>query len=168
MYFEYDTGVSADEDHVTSHRLVRVEHYGKGAPAFSKRYTRSRPVPAITGAFMSVSRPWYEKLGGFTEDFVFGSYEDADLCLKSLSAGVAAWIHDFRLWHMEGKGSTRLAVHEGGSHVNRALFSERWEAFIGTGLEGPNPSHPLLQGPLEPDTTLARASSKSSAQRGRA
>jgi len=167
MYFEYDNGVSADEAHVTSHRLVRVEHYGKGAPAFSNRYTKSRPVPAITGAFMSVSRPWYEKLGGFTEDFVFGSYEDADLCLKSLSAGVAAWIHDFRLWHMEGKGSTRLAVHEGGAHVNRSLFSERWEAFIGTGLEGPNPSHPLLKCPLEPDTALARASSNSSAQRGR-
>jgi hypothetical protein len=145
MYFEYDMGLSADENQMTSRRLVRIEHYGKGAPAFSNRYTRSRPVPAVTGAFVSAARGWFEKLGGFTEDFVFGHYEDADLCLKSLSAGVAPWIHDLRLWHMEGKGSTRLAVHEGGSHVNRSLFSERWEAFIDTGLEGPNPNHPLLR-----------------------
>jgi len=167
MYFEYDKCVSLDEAHIGSHRLVRVEHYGKGAPAFSNRYTRSRPVPAITGAFMSASRAWYEKLGGFTEDFVFGHYEDADLCLKSLSAGVAPWIHDLRLWHMEGKGSTRLAVHEGGSHVNRALFSERWADFIDRGLQGPDPSHPLLQDPRESDID-ARARAPASSSRGHA
>ena len=69
------------------------------------RFTAPRPVPAVTGAFMSVDRGWFEKLGGFTEDYVFGHYEDADLCLKSIQAGAVPWIHDIRLWHLEGQGS---------------------------------------------------------------
>ena len=144
MYFEYDVGLSGDATAVTGRRMVRVEHYGKGAPAWSKEFIQPRPVPAVTGAFISMSRAWYEKLGGFTEDFVFGHYEDADLCLKSISAGVAPWIHDIRLWHLEGKGSTRLPVHEGGSYVNRGIFSDRWDSMISAGLEGKHPTHPLL------------------------
>jgi hypothetical protein len=93
---------------------------------------------------MSINRPWYEKLGGFTEDFVFGHYEDADLCLKSIFAGTAPWIHDIRLWHLEGKGSTRLPVHEGGSYVNRGIFSDRWDSMISNGLQGRRPTHRLL------------------------
>jgi len=147
MYFEFDTGLSVDPKGMSAQRLVRVEHYGKGAPAWSERFTRSRPVPAVTGAFISAARPWYEKLGGFTEDYVFGHYEDADLCLKSIAAGAAPWIHDIKLWHLEGKGSTRLPVHAGGSYVNRAMFSERWDDVIAAGLEGPTPSHELLQPP---------------------
>lgn len=145
MYFEFDVALSIDQTALTGRRLARVEHYGKGTPDWSDRYTRPRPVPAVTGAFISAQRGWYEKIGGFTEDFVFGHYEDADLCLKSLSAGVAPWIHDIRLWHLEGKGSTRLPVHEGGSCVNRAIFSDRWNATIADGLEGPEPTHPLLR-----------------------
>jgi len=144
MYFEFDMGLSVDKSAMSAKRMVRVEHYGKGSPAWSKKYTQSRPVPAVTGAFISADRAWYEQLGGFTEDFVFGHYEDADLCLKSIAAGVAPWIHDIQLWHLEGKGSKRLPVHEGGSYVNRTIFSERWEALISDGLEGPNPKHPLL------------------------
>jgi len=144
MYFEYDVGLSGDAAMMTGRRMVRVEHYGKGNPSWSQEFTQSRPVPAVTGAFISMNRAWYEKLGGFTEDFVFGHYEDADLCLKSISAGVAPWIHDIRMWHLEGKGSTRLPVHEGGSYVNRGIFSDRWDAVISAGLDGRRPSHPLL------------------------
>jgi GT2 family glycosyltransferase len=144
MYFEFDTGLSVEHTAMTAKRMVRVEHYGKGTPAWSTQFTSPRPIPAVTGAFISADRTWFEKLGGFTEDFVFGHYEDADLCLKSLQAGVAPWIHDVKLYHLEGKGSTRLPVHQGGSYVNRALFSSRWDALISDGLHGANPTHPLL------------------------
>jgi GT2 family glycosyltransferase len=154
MHFEYDTGLTVDKSAVSGRRMVRVEHYGKGAPAWSAEFTRPRPVPAVSGAFISLNRAWYEKLGGFTEDFIFGHYEDADLCLKSISAGVAPWMHDIRLWHLEGKGSIRLPVHEGGSYVNRAIFSERWDGVIAAGLEGRSPSHPLMQEPAKIKTPL--------------
>jgi GT2 family glycosyltransferase len=145
MYFEVDTRVSFDRNRTACSHLIRVEHYGKGAPAETPELTRARPVPAVTGAFISADRAWFEKLGGFTEDYVFGHYEDADLCLKSLKAGSAPWLHDLRLWHLEGKGSTRLPVHEGGSMVNRWLFSSQWGEMIADGLLGPRPSHPMLK-----------------------
>ena len=148
MYFDVDSALVAEPGALSRHDLVRVEHFGKGAPPETARFTRARRVPAVTGAFMSFHRNWFERLGGFTEDFVFGHYEDADLCLRSLSHGVAPWLHDIRLWHLEGKGSIRLRVHEGGSLVNRWLFSRRWAGEIRNGLLGPEPTHPLLSGSL--------------------
>jgi len=146
MHFETDDSISVVDGRLTRRKLLRVEHYGKGAPPESTTFVRPRPVPAVTGAFISSDRAWFEQLGGFTEDFVFGHYEDADLCLKSLEAGTAPWLHDIRLWHFEGKGSTRLPPHEGGSAVNRWLFSQRWNATVARNLNGPAPTHPLITG----------------------
>ncbi len=162
MFFEQDVGLSVKPTEIQSSFVIRVEHYGKGAPAWSDRYTATRPVPAVTGAFISADRAWFEQLGGLTEDYLFGHYEDADLCLKSLKRGTPAWLQDVRFWHMEGKGSTRRPPHEGGSLVNRWLFTRRWGAFLQDGLLGRAPTHPLLSGaqghvgdapspPAEPD-----------------
>ena len=131
---------------VVRRNLLRVEHYGKGAPLWAPEYVASRPLPAVTGAFISMDRAWFEKLGGFNEDYIFGHYEDADLCLKSLQAGTPAWLHDLRMWHLEGKGSHKQPQHEGGSLLNRWLFCRTWESTIVPDLLGRNPSHPLLRG----------------------
>ena len=144
MYFDADEAISIVGGNLTRRRMLRVEHYGKGAPPDGTEFLRERPVPAVTGAFISSQRDWFEKLGGFTEDFVFGHYEDADLCLKSLEQGVPVWLKDIRLWHFEGKGSTRLPPHEGGSIVNRWLFSRRWDAVVCKDLLGPEPTNPLF------------------------
>jgi hypothetical protein len=146
MYFEFDTGVSVDAGHMVQRRMLRVEHYGKGAPPSALQFLKPRPIQAVTGAFISIERAWFEKLSGFTEDYVFGHYEDADLCLKSMQNGTVPWLHDIRLCHLEGKGSTRLPVHEGGSLINRWLFTETWGAFVADGLSGPNPTSLLLDG----------------------
>jgi GT2 family glycosyltransferase len=143
MYFDQDTGLDMSSGTPTPIHLLRVEHYGKGAAEVA-RYAKSRPVPAVTGAFISIDRAWYEELGGFTEEFIFGHYEDADLCLKSLERGYPAWMHDLDLWHLEGKGSTRKLPHEGGSAVNRWLFAEKWGQTVRRGLIGPAPAHRLL------------------------
>ena len=144
MYFEIDTGTSVRPDGIYTRPMIRTEHYAKGAPAWSPLFACPRPVPAVTGAFISADRDWFETLGGFNEDFLFGHYEDADLGLKSLARGKPVWIHDFPLWHMEGKGSTRRAAHEGGSLVNRWLFTRLWGDWIASELRGPEPSCPLL------------------------
>ncbi len=145
MHFEVDVGLSLSDRKPTPARICRTEHYGKGAPAKSLQFNRSRPVPAVTGAFISIDRSWFEQLGGFSEAFIFGHYEDADLCLKSIDRGTVPWMHDIRLWHLEGKGSIRSASHEGGSIVNRWLFSKTWLPMLENGLLGPAPTHPLLQ-----------------------
>jgi len=153
MFLEKDNSISMINNKYCRRSLVRVEHYGKGAPPEAGHFLRPRPVPAVTGAFISIERDWYEKLGGFTEDFVFGHYEDADLCLKSIEQGTAPWIQDLKLWHLEGKGSTRLPPHEGGSIVNRWLFSHRWGGLIDSGLLGPHPTHRLMAGADDADTS---------------
>ena len=145
MYFELDSALAVRPGGIETRRLARVEHYGKGAPPGAVAYTTPRPVPAVSGAFISADRTWYETLGGFNEDYIFGHYEDADLCLKSLARGTPAWLQDVHLWHLEGKGSVRRPHHEGGSTVNRWLFTRSWAATIGAGLTGPHPSHKLMQ-----------------------
>jgi GT2 family glycosyltransferase len=154
MYFEVDVGLSLSGGRPAPARICRTEHYGKGSPAKSVNFIRPRPVPAVTGAFISIERSWFELLGGFTEDFIFGHYEDADLCLKSIARGTAPWIHDIRLWHLEGKGSTRRPHHEGGSIVNRWLFSSTWMAMIENGLKGPAPTHALMEPTVSPTSLV--------------
>jgi GT2 family glycosyltransferase len=92
MYLELDTGLAMSASTLEARRFARVEHYGKGAPPDAAAFLRPRPVPAVSGAFLSVDRDWFEALGGFSEDFVFGHCEDADLCLRSLEAGVPSWV----------------------------------------------------------------------------
>jgi GT2 family glycosyltransferase len=146
MYFDGDSAISVESSTFRTNLTLRVEHFGKGAPPAAARFLVSRPVPAVTGAFISLDRAWFEKLGGFSEEYVLGHYEDADLCLKSLSEGRAPWMHNIKLWHLEGKGSgRRQAIHEGASTVNRWLFNRRWAAIVARDLLGQSPVHPLLQ-----------------------
>jgi GT2 family glycosyltransferase len=159
MYFETDVGLVMASGTPVPRRICRVEHYGKGAPTKSANFTRSRPVPAVTGAFISIDRSWFEYLGGFTEDFIFGHYEDADLCLKSIEQGSAPWLQDIRMWHMEGKGSKRQLPHEGGSMINRWLFSEKWMDLIESELKGPAPAHPLMQSASVPTPDATKSKS---------
>jgi GT2 family glycosyltransferase len=149
MYFEVDATIHASATSTMRRTMVRVEHYGKGAPPWASHYVASRPVPAVSGAFLSVDRPWFEKLGGFSEDYVFGDYEDADLCLKSLLAGTPAWLHDNRMWHLEGRGAERVPQHEGGALVNRWHFARTWTATIVPDLLGRTPRHRLLRASAE-------------------
>lgn len=144
MYFQIDTIRVSRPGGLFAQELVRVQHYGKGAPPDVAEFLRPRPVPAVTGAFVSCRRDWFERLGGFSEDFVFGHYEDADLCLRSIEAGVAPWLHDIRMYHLEGAGSSPRRAQEGAVLVNRWLFADRWAAAIRIGLHGPSPTHPLL------------------------
>ena len=140
MFFEIDDGVSVTQSGITRRSLVRVEHYGKGAPPDTQAFLEARPLPAVTGAFMSVDRRWFERLDGFSLEYVFGHYEDADLCLKSLAAGQNVWMQPVPLWHLEGKGSDRRLVHEGGSLVNRWHFTRTWEEMISSDVRGKHPA----------------------------
>jgi GT2 family glycosyltransferase len=94
MYIDVSGGGSIQKGRVIRREILRVEHYGKGAPPGAQGYVATRPVPAVTGAFISVNRAWFERLGGFSPEYIFGHYEDVDLCLRSLQAGTPAWLHN--------------------------------------------------------------------------
>ena len=55
------------------------------------------------------------------------------------------WMHDLKLWHLEGKGSVRPPTLEGATTINRWLFNSRWGGKIAANLLGKSPRHPLLR-----------------------
>jgi len=141
LHFEMDWGLSVIGNEVRKLPMLRVEHYGKGAPADLTQFADPRQVPATSGAFISIDRRLFEGLGGFSEDYVFGHYEDADLCLRAYASGTGTWIHDIPLWHLEGKGSIRLPFHEGASLINRWQCTRAWhEVLMAEGLVGRSPA----------------------------
>jgi GT2 family glycosyltransferase len=139
MYFEENVEFSFRKQQATRCELLRVEHYGKGAPPHTNPFLVSRPVPAVSGAFMSFDREWFESLGGFSPEYIYGHYEDADLCLKSFSAGKPAWLHYLPFVHFEGKGSTHRPAFEGGRLVNRWHFTKVWGEIVKKSILGPAP-----------------------------
>jgi GT2 family glycosyltransferase len=157
MYFEVDATIHASATSTMRRTMVRVEHYGKGAPSWASEYVASRPVPAVSDAFLSIDRGWFEQLGGFSEDYVFGDYEDADLCLKSLQGGVPAWLHDNRMWHLEGRGAQLAPQNQGGALVNRWHFARTWTSMIVSDLLGRTPPHKLLRANAAAPTKPANA-----------
>jgi GT2 family glycosyltransferase len=164
MYFDADGAISMDGANFTRTLTLRVEHYGKGAPPLSGEYLQPRPVPAVTGAFISCDRGWFEKLGGFSEEYVLGHYEDADLCLKSTREGIAPWLQDIRMWHLEGKGSgRRQPAHDGASIVNRWLFNRRWGPTIIPEMLGRQPRHPAFRPQAAVASSAVRAADASAA-----
>lgn len=85
----------------------RPVHEGVGAEPLADgpmgRYRRTRPVAAVTGAFMAVRRETFERLGGFDERLAVG-YNDIDFCLRVRADGLKVlYAADLVLIHHESK-----------------------------------------------------------------
>ena len=104
-------------------------HYYKGMPRFYAPATEERLVPAVTGACLVMSRTLFETVGGFTEDYVIGDYEDSDLCLKITAADRRIlYAADVELYHLERKSMTLSSDYMKGVawQYNCALHASRW------------------------------------------
>ncbi len=125
MYFVADPRLSA----LARTKVWTVEHLRKGFPDLGGRATA--PVQAVSGALMVFDRADYEEIGGFDERFVYGHYEDADLCLRFAEHGWKV-LYDGALtfWHYEGRGSIKRPEHAGALHINRWHFSRKWQARL--------------------------------------
>ncbi len=121
MYFERDAKLSGMADI----SVWTVEHWRKGFP--DRRNIAPVRVDAVSGALMLMTRGTYERLDGFREDFVYGHYEDADLCLRNeQEGGITRYEPKLAFWHYEGMGSVKRPEHSGSGHYNRWLFSKKW------------------------------------------
>ncbi len=122
-------GSSELNDSEHTQRILRVDHYLKGAPPeMLEKLTKHVPVEAITGALMIIRKEYFQMLGGFSEEFMFGHYEDADLCLRVWQDGGEVLLDPkVRLYHFEGHGSGNSGAHmKVSQHINRLKFTKKW------------------------------------------
>ncbi len=67
------------------------------------RWKRSRPVAAVTGAFMACTRATFDAVGGFDERLAI-AYNDIDFCLKARRAGLSVlYAADIEAVHHESR-----------------------------------------------------------------
>lgn len=108
-------------------------HYHKGAPREFAPALETRSVPAVTGAALLVRRQAFLDVGGFTEDYIIGDYEDSDLCLKLRAAGGDIYYcPEAVLFHFERKSINRHAGYQRSvaGLYNRWLAGQRWDGAM--------------------------------------
>jgi GT2 family glycosyltransferase len=105
------------------------QHFHKGMPRDYPVACEERLVPAVTGACLVTTRTLFETVGGFTEDYVVGDYEDSDLCLKiTMTDRKIAYAPDVELYHLERKSMSLNVEYMRGIawQYNCALHAQRW------------------------------------------
>jgi len=114
------------------------QHFHKGMPGDYAPARVERLVPAVTGACIVTPRALFESVGGFTEDYVIGDYEDSDLCLKIATSGrKIAFVPDVELYHLERKSMSLNSEYMRGIawQYNCALHTERWGTLMAAQMQ---------------------------------
>jgi GT2 family glycosyltransferase len=98
---------------------VHVRHL---PPRLSRRLQPVRPMPAVTGACVLLSRALWQQLGGFDEGYINGG-EDIDLCYRARAAGrINAVALDSIVRHHVSSAPGRKAHDE----QNSFRLAQRW------------------------------------------
>ncbi len=108
-------------------------HFYKGMPGNYSPAQIARTVPGVTGACLVTRKDIYDLVGGFTEDYVIGDYEDSDLCLKIRQIGFqVAYEPNVALYHFERRSIRRSRDYMRGlaSQYNSWLHTKRWDDDI--------------------------------------
>jgi GT2 family glycosyltransferase len=111
------------------------EHLHKGQSA--QGLTGVRKVEAATAACALVDTALYRELGGLSEDFIIGDFEDSDFCLRAVAAGRRNWVAlDIELYHLERQSQDRIG--EALWRANLTLYNcwqhhQRWAAQLARG-----------------------------------
>jgi hypothetical protein len=91
-------------------------------------------VDAVTAACVVVEASLYRELGGFSEDYIIGDFEDSDLCLRALSAGRRSYVAlDVELYHLERQSQNRTGDVTWRTNLtayNCWLHHRRWAGLI--------------------------------------
>jgi GT2 family glycosyltransferase len=128
----------SDEDGLWFNR-----HYFKGMPRRWPEAQKGRQVPAVTGAALAIRRSLFERIGGVSEHYIIGDYEDSDLCLRVRAEGHSiVYVPEAELYHFERRS---ISLHAGytrthASLYNRLLHHERWNATIEALQAAPTPA----------------------------
>jgi len=106
-------------------------HYFKGLHRDFPGANVARPVPVVSGACMMVSRDLYDSMGGLQGAYVQGDYEDADLCLRMMEAGLRNWyLPEAELYHLEAlsySSGLRMPANRYNAWLHTRTWSDRIE-----------------------------------------
>jgi GT2 family glycosyltransferase len=112
------------------------DHRGKGLSTAFDPHRGATAVAAVTGACLLIERALFLDLGGMSEDYVIGDFEDSDLCLRVHERGLKTYYTpDVELYHLE-RQSMQLVGHghegwrQGLTLFNMWKHSQRWGALI--------------------------------------
>jgi hypothetical protein len=93
-----------------------------------------RQVDAVTAACAIIEAPLYRQLGGLSEDYIIGDFEDSDLCLRATSAGRRNYVAlDVELYHLERQSQNRTNNVNWRTNLtlyNCWLHNSRWAELI--------------------------------------
>jgi GT2 family glycosyltransferase len=108
------------------------DHPFKGLSALGLEGVRE--VDAVTAACAVIEASLYRQLGGFSEDYIIGDFEDSDLCLRARSAGRRSYVAlDVELYHLERQSQNRTGDRT--SRINLTIYNcwlhnSRWAKLI--------------------------------------
>lgn len=115
---------------------------GRNASAEDPRYNYVRKVDYVSGAALMIRRDLWHQVGGFSEEFAPGYFEDTDLAMKVRETGHSVlYVPQSVVYHFEGQtgGTSVSRGAKAFQEVNRPKFRKKWEhAFRGHGEEGKN------------------------------
>jgi GT2 family glycosyltransferase len=108
------------------------EHPGKGLIDD----VGSEPIEcdAVTGACLLIDTATYRRLGGLSEDYIIGDFEDSDLCLKLIRAGRRQWVvPSVALYHLERQSQSLVGEQDWRTNLtllNCWTHHRRWDSII--------------------------------------
>ncbi len=132
-------------------------HYHKGMPGNYAPARRGRDVPGVTGACLITRKDIFDLVGGYSEDYVIGDYEDSDLCLKIRQLGFQIYYEpSVALYHFERRSIRRSADYMRGlaSQYNSWLHTQRWNEEI---CELMAPQHDEMQLSMPSNVIVAKS-----------
>jgi GT2 family glycosyltransferase len=105
------------------------EHPRKGQPGCG--YEAPVEIAALTGACLLLDRSLFASIGGLSEDYIVGDFEDSDLCLRLLAAGRRNWLVPYVvLVHLERQSQELVQGRTNLSLLNCWIHHTRWNADI--------------------------------------
>jgi len=132
-------------------------HYHKGMPGNYPPARRGRDVPGVTGACLITRKDIFDLVGGYSEDYVIGDYEDSDLCLKIRQLGFQIYYEpSVALYHFERRSIRRSADYMRGlaSQYNSWLHTQRWNEEISELMA---PQHDEMQLSMPSNVIVAKS-----------
>ena len=118
-------------------------NYGRNQDPNSFKYNFVRTVDYCSAACLLVKKTIFDKIGGFSPDYLVAYGEDSDLCLSIRKLGFdVKYQPACEIIHYEGSTNGADTTQGIKSHqiTNQKLLFEKWESFLKNNLE-PNNSN---------------------------